>query len=127
MSAFSNQPFIAGAGLTLGAVARAAGVVRNGLMGAGIALLEVASESGGAACADVAERPPLLPGQSVSPRGEEFLFVLAKDIGDFQPMFGHSCWSSSLEWKMGFSRSESNGLGAACIRVVETRKYRAVV
>ena len=119
MSAFSNQPFVAGAGLTLGAAARAAGVVRNGLMGAGIALLQVASESGGAACADVAERPPLLPGQSVSPSGEEFLFVLAKDIGDFQPMFGHGrrCSASSA---MGERDSPSNGLRVAWMRRVET-------
>jgi hypothetical protein len=109
VAGLSRQPFVAGAGLTLGTVARPAGVKRDGLVRAGITLLDVRPQSGGAACADVPECPPLLPGQSMSPCGEEFLFVLAKDIGDFQPMFGHgrrvSCSSAR-----GESGSASNGL-----------------
>ena len=102
-------------------------VVSNDLAGAVITLLYMSAEGSGAACADVTECSKLMGGENVAPLLEEPLFVLAKDIGDFQPMFDHSCLSSSLDWKMGLSRSESNGLGAAWIRVVETRKYRAVV
>jgi hypothetical protein len=56
---------------------------------AGIALLDVGAESGCAACADVMEYTALLAGQCMSPLGHELLFVLAKDIGDFEPMLGH--------------------------------------
>jgi hypothetical protein len=31
----------------------------------------------------------LVAGQCMSPLGHELLFVLAKDIGDFEPMLGH--------------------------------------
>src|SRR5579863_617528 len=62
-----------------------------------------------------------------APSLEELLFVLAKEIGDFQLMLGHCCWGSSFVELMGLSSSASKGLGAACIRRVETRKYLAVV
>jgi hypothetical protein len=35
------------------------------------------------------EYTALLAGQCMSPLGPELLFVLAKDIGDFEPMLGH--------------------------------------
>jgi hypothetical protein len=72
-------------------VPRAAGVIGGELASTGIAFLKMSAERGGAACADVTEYAPLLPGQGVSPGGEELLFVLTKDIGDFQPMLPH-CW-----------------------------------
>jgi hypothetical protein len=53
--------------------------------------LDVSAEGSGAACADVTECSKLLRGDGVAPSLEEFLFVLAKDIGDFQPMFAHLC------------------------------------
>jgi hypothetical protein len=56
---------------------------------AGIALLDMGAESGCAACADVTECTALLRGQPMSPLGHELLFVLTKDIGDFEPMLGH--------------------------------------
>jgi hypothetical protein len=56
---------------------------------AGIALLDMGAESGCAACADVTEYTALLAGQRMSPVGHELLFVLAKDIGDFEPMLAH--------------------------------------
>src|SRR5437868_2572290 len=102
-------------------------VVRDGLMRAVIALLQMSAQHGGAACADVPECPQLLGRDRMAPSLEELLFVLAKDIGDFEPMPGHSCWGSSFEERMGFNASASKGLGAACIRRVETRKYLAVV
>jgi hypothetical protein len=96
-------------------------------MRAVIALLQMSAKRGGAACADVSECPQLLGRKRMVPSLKELLFVLAKDIGDFQPMIAHCCWGSSFVSRMGFSSSASKGLGAACIRRVETRKYRAVV
>ena len=96
-------------------------------MGALVALFDVCTKSSGSACADVSECSALLDIERMPPLPEELLFVLAKDIGDFQPMFDHPCRPSSLEGKMGLSWRVSNGLGAAWIRVVETRRYRAVV
>ena len=55
------------------------------------------AEGSGAARADVTECSKLMGGEDMPPLLEELLFVLAKDIGDFQPMFDHSCWPSSLE------------------------------
>jgi len=92
-----------------------------------IALFHVRPEGGGAACADVSECSALLGIEHIPPLPEEFLFVLAKDIGDFKPILDHPCRSSTLERKIGLSWSVSNGLGAAWILVVETRRYRAVV
>ena len=67
-----------------------AGVVCSDLSGAVVvvALLDMAAEGSGAACADVAECPQLGSGE-VAP-AEELLFVLTKDIGDFKPMSAHS-------------------------------------
>ena len=65
-----------------------AGIVSEGLSGVGIALLEMAAEVSGAACADVAECPQLRSGK-VAP-AEELLFVLTEDIGDLEPMSAHS-------------------------------------
>jgi len=74
-----------------------------------ITALEMSAESGGAAGADVAEPSPLLPGQGMPPGGEEFLFVLSKDIGDFKPMFGHF-WRGSLSSVTEESSRASKGL-----------------
>ena len=90
-------------------------------------LFDSRAEGGGSACADVPERLALVGRESMAPSRQELLLVLAKDIGDFQPMFGHRCRPSSLERSMGLSWRLSNGFGAACIRTVETRSYRAVV
>lgn len=92
-----------------------------------VALFHVRAKSGGSARADVSECSALLGIEHMPPLPEELPFVLAKDIGDFQPTSDHPCRPSPLEGKMGLSWSVSNGLGAAWIRVVETRRYRAVV
>jgi hypothetical protein len=63
--------------------------------------LHMGAERGGTACDDVSECPPLLWRQHISPAIEEFLTVLTKDIGDFQPMLVHLCRPSSLDRKMG--------------------------
>ena len=92
-----------------------------------IALFHVRAQGGGSARADVSEFLALLGIEHMPPLPEEFLFVLAKDIGDFKPRFDQPWRPSPLEGTMGLSWSVSNGLGAAWIRVVETRRYRAVV
>ena len=84
-----HEPFVAGRGLALRTTARATRIIHDGLLLAGIALLDMGAESGCAACADVTEYTALLAGQRMSPVGHELLFVLAKDIGDFEPMRGH--------------------------------------
>jgi hypothetical protein len=61
-------------------------IVSGDFAGAVIALLDMAAEGTGAACADVTECSKLLGGENLTPLLEKFLFVLAKDIGDFQPM-----------------------------------------
>jgi hypothetical protein len=54
-----------------------------------VALLEVGAEGGGTAGADVSEGSALRGVEPVPPAPKELLFVLAKDIGDFEPMFSH--------------------------------------
>ena len=82
-------------------------------------MFEVGAKSGGAACADVAEYPALLAGQSMSPGGEKFLFVLTKDIGDFQPRFGHFR-RGSLSRVTDESSRASKGLRMAWIMRLDT-------
>jgi len=84
-----RKPPVARRGLALGTTARTTRVIGDDLLLAGIALLEVSAESGRAACADVAEYTALLGGQFTSPPSHELLFVLTKDIGDFEPMLCH--------------------------------------
>jgi hypothetical protein len=85
-----------------------------------VTLLDMAAEGSGAAGADVAECPQLRSGEAPL-LAEELLFVLAKDIGDFEPMSAHSGSSPSVLLR-GFSASASNGLDTACILFVETRR-----
>src|SRR3954454_3220314 len=95
-------------------------------MGAVVALPYVCAKGGGAARADIPERLPLLGRQYISPALEEFLTVLAEDIGDFQPGFRHR-FRPSAEYSTPFSWSASKGLGAARNRCMDTRRYLAVV
>jgi hypothetical protein len=81
-----REPLVASHGLALGTTARTTRVIGDDLLLTGIALLEVGAESGRAACADVTA---LLGGQFTSPPSHELLFVLTKDIGDFEPMLCH--------------------------------------
>lgn len=115
-----GQPLVARPGLALRAGAIAAGVEDEELVRAVVALFPASAESGGSACADVAEGLALLGREGVAPAGQEFLFVLAKDIGDFQPMWGHRCRLSSSERSMGFSCRASKGLRTACKRCSDT-------
>jgi len=83
----SRGAIIARRRLTLLAVPVPARVVSEDLAGAVVTLLDMAAEGSGAACADVTERPQLRGGETAL--AEELLLVLAKDIGDFEPMSAH--------------------------------------
>jgi hypothetical protein len=52
---------------------------------ASVALLQMRVKSGGSACAGVSECSALMGIQDMPPVPEKLLFVLTKDIGDFQP------------------------------------------
>jgi hypothetical protein len=108
-----RQPLIASGGLALGTMSIAARVVRDDLLRAAIALLDVSAEGGGAACADVPECPELLGREDMAPTPKEFLFVLTKDIGDFESPCTHLCRPSFVEQSSGLSWRASNGLGVA--------------
>ena len=92
------------------------------LLGTVVTLFQACAERGSAACADVPECLALVGRQRIAPPREELLFVLAKDIGDFQPMLVHRCRPSSSERSMGFSGSASKGLRMACSRWSDTRR-----
>src|SRR5450759_4644044 len=121
-----GEPLVARPAVALRAMPVAARSVFNHLMGAVVALLYVGAEGGRAARADIPESLPLLGRQYVSPAIEEFLTVLAEDIGDFQPGFRHR-FRPSADYSTGCSGSASKGLGAACSRFMDTRRYLAVV
>jgi hypothetical protein len=108
-----GQPLVASCGLALGTVPIPARVVRDDLLRAVIALLDVSAEGASAACADVPECSTLLGGHGVAPLLEEFLLVLAKDIGDFESPLAHLCRPSFRERSIGLSCRASNGLGVA--------------
>jgi hypothetical protein len=91
----SFQPPIPSSGLTLRAMAIAAGKKLDVVVRTVITLFEARAESGGTTGADVSENFALRRGERVSPAGEEFPSVLTKDIGHFQPMLDHDCGSLS--------------------------------
>src|SRR5690242_2796873 len=68
-----TQPFIPCPAVALGAMAISARSVCNLLMAAKIALLDLGTERGGTACADVSECLTLLWRQHVSPAIQKFL------------------------------------------------------
>ena len=121
-----SQPLVTCPAVALWAMSVAARSVFNHLMGAMVALLYIGAEGGGAARADIPESLPLLGRQHVSPAIEEFLTVLAEDIGDFQLAFRYLL-RASAEYSTGCRESASKGLGAAWSRFRDTRRYLAVV
>jgi hypothetical protein len=116
------QPFLPSPGLALGASAIAAGLEHQIVVETVITLLEACSQSGGSACADVPERLALVGREGIAPPRQELLFVLTKDLGDFQPRWPPRGRPSSSELSMGLSRSASNGLRIACSRCRDTRR-----
>ena len=108
--------------MALGTSAIAAGLENQVLVGTMITLLEACAQSGGLACADVPERLALVGRERIAPPRQELLFVLTKDLGDFQPRLHQRWWPSSWDLSMGLSRSASKGLRIACSRCSDTRR-----
>jgi hypothetical protein len=104
----------------------ATGVEYLGLLPAVVAAFDASAQRCGLACADVSEYSPLLRRKYRPPTLKKFLFVLAKDIGDFEPMWVHLRRRSS-EAEIAFSGSVSRGLVIPRRCAVDTRRYRAVV
>lgn len=75
--------------MALGAVPIATGIVGGALMTAGIALLQVCTQGGSAADAEVPKSFSLLGRKGVAPAAQERLSVAAKDLGRFQLRFSH--------------------------------------
>ena len=121
------QPLVTRCGLALCAMPISAGVELQCLMRTVVALFQACATGGSSTCADVAECLALLGRERIAPAGKEFLFVLTKDIGDFQPMSVHLWRPSSSERSMGFNSRASKGLRIACSRCMDTRRYLAVV
>jgi len=82
-------------------------------MTAVIALLYLGAECGGTTGADVSECLALPGRQHISPAIQEFLTVLAEDIGDFQPMFRHRRRPSPSDSTIAMTWILSNGLPVA--------------
>ena len=82
-------------------------------MRATITLFDVTPQGSRPAGADIAESFPLLWGYGVSPLFQEFLSMLAEDIGYLKPMFVHLLLPSPSDTKMSRSSRVSRGLGVA--------------
>lgn len=124
--ALGGEPLLAGCGLAFRTVPIATGVEYLGLMRAVVAAFDARAQCCGLACTDVSEYSPLLGRKHRTPTLEKFLFVLTKDIGDFQPMRVHSSRLASKS-EIAFSGRVSRGLVIRRRCAVDTRRYRAVV
>lgn len=108
-----RQPLIAGSAVAVWAMPIAARVEGSDLVGTVVTLFDVRAESGGLAGADGPECLSLLSRECVSPAIKELLTVLAKDIGDFEPMFGHRRRPSSSDSAISITVRLSRGLTVA--------------
>ena len=90
------------------------------LMAAMIALLDLGTERGGTACADVSEYFTLLWGQHVSPAIQKFLTMLVEDIGDFESLFPHRRRPSPSGSRISRIGKPSSGLTVVRKRASET-------
>jgi hypothetical protein len=104
----------------------ATGVEYFGLMRTVVTAFDARAQRCGLACADVSEYSQLLGRKYRPPTLKKFLFVLAKDIGDFEPMWVHLCRRSS-DAEIAFSGRVSRGLVIPRRCAVDTRRYRVVV
>ena len=91
-------------------------------MAAGITLLQVRAQGGGAADADVPKSFALLGREGVAPLAQELLFIAAKDLGHFQPMVFHRLRPSPSEVRISRIGRAAKGLGAVWKRRSETCK-----
>jgi hypothetical protein len=76
-----GEPLRSRCGLALGAMPIAARVVRNRLVTAAKAALDMATHGGGAAAQNVAHHPAFCSGDPAAPGGVEGRPVLADDVG----------------------------------------------
>ena len=99
------HPFRGGAGLTLGAVAIAARVIRDPPMPAPVACLDMPAQGRGPAGRDVAQGAPLLRRERAAIPVEEGIAMSPNDLGHLEPRPGHGRASP------GRGASRSRGLG----------------
>jgi hypothetical protein len=95
LSGASVEPRRAGGALTLWTMAIAAGTIRDRAMAAAVALFDVATERGGAANCDVAQRFPLSGGERSAIHIEISWTVDAKNVGQLQRRRHHRAGGGS--------------------------------
>ena len=86
-----GQPAVARHTAALRAMPVQARVIDKRFALASIACIQVSAELRGSTCADITESLELAVRQQGSPAFQKLLFMLTKDIGDFQPMLAHLC------------------------------------
>jgi hypothetical protein len=121
------EPLVTCAAMALGAMTIAAGSVGNLLLAAMIALLYLGAERSSTACADVSEGFALLRRKHVPPTLQEFLSVLAEDVGDFRLGRTHRLRPSPSDCTTSITCRPSKGLTMALRVLFETCRYLAVV
>src|SRR5215831_17450268 len=111
----SRDPLIAGAVLTLGAVAVATAVVGNGAIAAARTLVAVAAQNGSAARCDGVQDLAVRPANPAAMVLDEAIPLCANDIGHLQGWPGHFFASlrERLTWSRLESASASSGLAIA--------------
>src|SRR5215469_12283225 len=111
----SRDPFIAGAVLTLGAVAVATAVIGNGTIAAARTLVAVAAQDGSAAGCDSVQDLAVRPVNPAAVVLDEAITLCANNIGHLQGWPGHffSSLRERLTWSSLESASASSGLAIA--------------
>ena len=111
------DPGGAGKGLTLGAVAVAAGAIAEAAVAAVVALLDLAAEGGGAAAFDRRHGPALGGGQGGGETAAESVPVTVEDVSHLEGGAGH--WAQLAGCGRG---SRSSGL--VVVETVEPARCR---
>src|SRR5215472_9313902 len=111
----SRDPLIAGAVLTLGAVAVATAVIGNGTIAAARTLVAMAAQNGSAAGSDGPQDLAVRPLNPAAMVLDEAIPLCANDIGHLQGWPVHFFFSlrERLTWSRLESSSESSGLAIA--------------
>ena len=81
------EPLVTSPAVALWAMPVPARAIRSFLVPAMIALLDLRTEGGGTARADISECLALFWRQDISPAIQELLTVMTEDVGDFEPIF----------------------------------------
>src|SRR5215510_1806942 len=111
----SRDPFIAGAVLTLGAVAVATAVIGNGTITAARTLVAMTAQNGSAAGCDGLQDLAVRPVNPAAMVLDEAVSLCANDIGHLQgwPVHFFSSLRERLTWSRLEKWSESSGLAIA--------------